>query len=72
MTKQPLYRVGERIEKYTGDYQLDGEIRAVLETRAGKLRYVVEHGQGFLHIYNETQLRRPLSIPLPPLPENEK
>lgn len=51
------FAVGDIVEKFTGDYQLTGEVRAVLTTKAGKLRYVVEHSPGFLHIYAESNLR---------------
>lgn len=57
------FPVGARVEKYTGDYQLEGEVRAVFTTRAGKTRYVVEHDPGFLHIYNGGQLRLVLPPP---------
>lgn len=53
----PRFAIGDRVEKFTGDYQLAGVVRAVFYTLAGKLRYVVEHEPGFLHIYNQTQLR---------------
>lgn len=55
------YHVGDQVEKFTGDYQLNGEVRAVLTTKAGKLRYVVEHDPGFLHIYSDANLR-PVSV----------
>lgn len=51
-------KIGDRVEKYTGDYQLDGEVRAVFQTRAGKTRYVVEHDPGFLHIYGPANIRK--------------
>lgn len=49
--------VGDRVLKYTGDYQLLGEIVAKFYTTTGKLRYVVEHSPGFLHIYSGGCLR---------------
>jgi hypothetical protein len=51
------FKVGDIVEKYTGDYQLTGEVRAVFTTRRGATRYVVEHSPGFLHIYSESNLR---------------
>jgi hypothetical protein len=51
------FTVGQQVQKHTGDYQLDGEVRAVFTTRRGTTRYVVEHAPGFLHIYSETNLR---------------
>lgn len=56
--ERPAFSVGDPVEKYTGDYQLPGEVRAVFTTRAGKVRYVVEHDPGFLHIYSGLNLRR--------------
>jgi hypothetical protein len=49
--------VGDRVFKYSGDYQLYGEIRGILTTKAGKTRYVVEHDGGFLHIYSDANIR---------------
>ena len=54
MTK---FFVGQKVEKYTGDYQLEGEIRAIFTTLAGKSRFVVEHKPGFLHIYGPDNIR---------------
>lgn len=51
------WRPGDQVEKYTGDYQLSGEVRATFTTKAGKRRYVVEHAPGFLHIYSDANLR---------------
>lgn len=50
--------VGDIVEKYTGDYQLQGEIRAIFVTKLGKTRFVVEHAPGFLHIYSENNIRK--------------
>lgn len=50
-------KIGDLVEKYTGDYQLKGEVRAIFLTKAGKIRYVVEHEPGFLHIYSGANLR---------------
>lgn len=52
-----MWQVGDRVEKYTGDYQLEGEVRSVLTTKKGNIRYVVEHDNGILHIYSEQNLR---------------
>ena len=51
-------KIGDRVEKFTGDYQLTGEVRSVFTTKAGKTRYVVEHDPGFLHIYGPTNIRK--------------
>ena len=51
------FHIGDRVEKFTGDYQLAGEVRAVFVTRWGRVRLVVEHPAGFCHIYSEANLR---------------
>lgn len=51
------FAIGDLVEKYTGDYQVIGEVRMIGATKAGKLRYVIEIDPGFLMIYNESQLR---------------
>lgn len=51
------FAIGDQVVKHTGDYQLAGEVRARFMTKAGKVRYVVEHEPGFLHIYGEHNLR---------------
>lgn len=56
-----MYAIGDQVEKFTGDYVLVGEVRMIGTTKAGKVRYVVEHPGGFLHIYSEANLR-----PAPP------
>lgn len=52
------FPVGTPVEKTDG-YEFPGVIIGVCVTRAGKLRYVVEHEHslGMLHIFNERQLR---------------
>lgn len=47
---------GDLVRKVTGDYQLNGVVVAKFKTTAGKLRLVVEHEPGFLHIYSEANL----------------
>ncbi|ORE90958.1 hypothetical protein [Aurantimonas sp. 22II-16-19i] len=54
---EKLFAIGDRVEKFTGDYQIAGEVRSVFTTLAGKTRYVVEHSPGFLHIYGPSNLR---------------
>lgn len=51
------FAIGQRVEKFTGDYQLEGTVRAVFQTGSGKVRLVVEHDPGFLHIYSPANLR---------------
>lgn len=56
------FEIGDLVEKFTGDYQLTGTVRAVFTTSTGKVRYVVEHRPGFLHIYSETNLRKATAL----------
>jgi len=51
------FRVGDSVEKFTGDYQLPGIVRASFTTGKGHVRFVVEHEPGFLHIYSAANLR---------------
>ena len=44
-----MFRVGDLVEKYTGDYQALGEVRAVFTVwDGGPTRYVVADGQSRL------------------------
>lgn len=52
-----MYNLGDRVLKHTGDYQLEGEVRDVFYTKSGKVRYVVEHDMGILHIYSDANLK---------------
>jgi hypothetical protein len=55
--KETMFKVGDRVEKGVGDYAFNGEVRAVFEKRSGAVRYVVENGDGILHIFSAQQLR---------------
>lgn len=55
---EPKFKIGDRVEKYTGDYSAFGEVRAVYSTKRGRLRYVVEiEPQGFQMIWGDKELR---------------
>lgn len=47
--------VGRRVSKRGGDYEFDGEIRAVIPKRSGEVRYAVEDDRGLLLIMNRRQ-----------------
>lgn len=51
------FKLGQRVEKFTGDYKLEGVVVSVFLTLADRERYVVEHEPGFLHIYGPNNLR---------------
>jgi hypothetical protein len=57
------FKIGDRVEKYTGDYRAKGEIRGIFTMSSGAVRYVVEHkaegGGSFCHIYSAANLRAP-------------
>lgn len=56
-----MFEIGDRVEKCTGDYNLEGVIVAAFTTLSGKERYVVEHqplAPGMLHIYGPNNLRK--------------
>jgi hypothetical protein len=55
------FKVGDPVEKCSGDYHLEGVVVAAFVTLAGKERYVVEHtplAPGMLHIYGPGNLRK--------------
>ena len=58
------FRIGERVRKHTGDYQIEGVVRGLLTTTRGYLRYVVEHDEGFLHIYAAANLQAVFGAPV--------
>ena len=50
--------IGQKVEKFSGDYQTIGEIRARYTTCKGAVRYVVEiEPQGFQHIFTAGSIR---------------
>lgn len=56
--------IGVRVEKRSGDYDFDGEIRAVVIKRSGDIRYVVEDDRGLLLIMNARMCGVPETAPL--------
>ncbi len=55
-------RIGDHVEKYTGDYKVKGEVRGVFRAASDSpIRYVVAHraegGGLFCHIYAIANLR---------------
>ena len=62
--RQPKYRVGQLVEKWTGQYGGPGRVRGIANEDGQPLRYIVGHriegGFGeFYHIYAEGNLREP-------------
>jgi hypothetical protein len=57
----PDFNMGDLVEKHTGDYRAQGEVRGVFTISNGAVRYVVEHkaegGGSFCHIYSGQNLR---------------
>lgn len=54
------FKIGDKVEKCTGDYHLTGVVVAAFTTLSGKERFVVEHSPiapGMLHIYSTQNLR---------------
>lgn len=49
--------IGDRVQKVGGDYQFDGEVRAIVRKRSGQTRYVVEDDHGLLFIFHGDNLR---------------
>lgn len=52
-----IYKVGDWVEKTSGDYTFRGEVRMVGTKRSGVVRYVVENADGLMHIFSGKQLR---------------
>lgn len=50
------FTVGDKVERYPSDFQLEGEVCAVFTTKHGQVRYVVEHAPDNHHIYTGSQL----------------
>lgn len=58
------FKIGDLVEKYTGEARWEGYIVSAYYTRAGKLRYVVEvTPQGFQMIAVPGQLRHHYKSP---------
>jgi hypothetical protein len=55
------FNIGDPVYKFTGDYQIFGEVRGVFTMAGGAVRYAVEHkaegGGSFLHVYSEANLQ---------------
>jgi hypothetical protein len=56
------FKIGELVEKWTGDYTGRGRVRGICVLENGKTRYLVGHriegGTGeFLHVYASGNLR---------------
>lgn len=49
--------IGDRVQKVGGDYQFEGEVRAIIRKRSGQTRYVVEDDRGLLFIFHGNNLR---------------
>ncbi|ODT85309.1 MAG: hypothetical protein ABS69_00950 [Nitrosomonadales bacterium SCN 54-20] len=55
------FQVGDKVEKHTGDYKIEGVVAGHAVTLKGNVRYVVEHhpvAPGLLHIYSAANLRK--------------
>jgi len=51
------YKVGDKVEKVGGDYQIVGTVVSVFQKLSGAVRLVVEDDRGVLHVYSEKNLR---------------
>ena len=54
--------IGEKVLKYTGDYQIEGTVVGIFSMLNGAVRYVVEHEAkphgSFCHIYSVKNIKR--------------
>jgi hypothetical protein len=51
------FNIGEEVEKITGDYTFEGQVRCAFTKRNGAWRYVVENPDGLLHIFSDGNLQ---------------
>lgn len=59
MSEKPMdVRVGDPVEKNSGDYTFCGVVRSVFAKGSGAVRVVVEDERGLLFIFNPGQLTR--------------
>lgn len=54
------FEVGDKVEKFGGDYTFEGIVVAIFKKLSGKIRLVVEDDRGILHIFSENNLRAKL------------
>ena len=50
------FKIGDQVEKTSGDYRFRGEVVSVFRKISGVERCVVENTDGMLFIFNERQL----------------
>ncbi|MEE9401928.1 MAG: hypothetical protein V3V47_01895 [Desulfobacteria bacterium] len=50
------FKIGDRVFKHVGDYEFRGTVLSAFDKLSGVRRYVVENGEGILHIFNDKQL----------------
>lgn len=66
------FKVGDRVTKVTGDYNISGIVRSVFTMENGAVRVVVEHkaegGGSFLHVYGEANLVKTFTANSPRVP----
>jgi hypothetical protein len=53
---EPLFVRTQMVRKFAGDYKFVGTVIAVFQKLGGQWRYVVENGDGVLHIFSAEQL----------------
>ena len=53
-----MLKVGDKVVKTAGDYRFEGIVVAVFTKLSGAIRVVVENGDGILHIFSESQLKK--------------
>lgn len=58
------FAIGELVQKDAGDYRFIGKVVSLFKKLDGvSIRYVVENGDGVLHIFNGAQLRHIVDRP---------
>lgn len=54
---EPEFHIGDWVIKQGGDYSFEGLVVASFTKIGGARRYVVENGQGILHIFSGKNLQ---------------
>ena len=52
---ETLFECGDEVKKEGGDCVFHGIVVAAFQKTSGKVRYVVENGDGILHIFSYSQ-----------------
>jgi hypothetical protein len=72
MMEELSFAVGDHVEKVSGDYRFDGIVVAAFHKLGGRARYVVENGDGLLHVFSAPNLKPAAAMPMPPVNKEDR